>query len=1112
MFVLMIKAYKLKPPLILALFFLSLVPMHAQELIINEIMASNSSTYSDGDGDYEDWIEIYNPSDVAVGLSGYGLSDDAGNPFRWVFPSAIIHPRQYMVIWASGKDRRNPQNPLHTNFSISAGGEDVLLTHPSGTLVDFVPATPIPPDISYGRHPDTTDKWVFFEHPTPGGPNSGQWYEGVLPDLVFSHEPGFFTSGFDLVVSTTVPGATVYYTLDGSIPGEDSDQYVLPIALGSLEGTPNTISLIPTNNNPNPGPPYYEGWMPPAGEIQKGNVVRAVARKENYLDSRVTTMTYIIDELGTERYSLPVFSMNTDRENLFHPETGIYIPGNYNNMWQRGDAWERPVHLALFEKDGSLAISGDMGVRIHGGASRSRPRKSLRFYARGSYGDPWVNYKLFPEKNIDQYKRFLLRNSGNDWDQALFRDGFLQYLVRDLNVDTQYFRPAILFVNGEYWGIHGIRDRYDAHFIFSHYGLEEHEIVGMENNSVFDYGNPEGVHHYNAMRSFVAGNNMAHEPHMDHVKTLMDTESFIDFQIANIFIMNTDWPGNNLVYWRRITEAYDPEAPPGLDGRWRWKMLDTDFGFGLNFHYVVGVNQGPAHNTLAFAVEPSGPSWPNPPWSTMLLRRLLINQGFRTAFINRFADLMNTTFRENHVVAVIDSFEAALLPEMPEHIHRWRRPVDMGAWKENLNVMRDFARIRPWYVRQHIRNQFQLSGNFELDLRVNNANGGKIRVNTIVPEITGNWVGIYFQGVPITLEPLAGKGYRFSHWSGSHSGDEELLVLTLHGNTHLTAHFEPDPDFEGDDLNPLPYPLQQGNYAFDFWSRDEPEGSFPPHMLFLQGDMDDPGLEDEMTHRYHIPESDYHSDDEGSEGYVYRLTGRTRINGLDDQGISFINTGRGRDLGAAVLSLDTRGVQDVEVSWTGGTLIPNARVYAIRLQYRVGLERPFEDLVDGNGNPVEYMRSDEEGHEQRFEPVMLPPYASNQAYVQLRWKYYYTGLRLEANHGRRDMLRLDDILVTSSELTTGVYDPGSSQPSLFQNAPNPFREQTRIGFFLPYPDQVRMDIFDARGNLRLVLTDRQYPEGDHAIMLDGTGLEPGLYLCRMTTGNFSGVARLLRVK
>lgn len=1097
---------------------LPLTDLQAGQPLLNEIMASNRSTHHDEDGEYNDWIEIYNPTDAWVALEGFGLSDDPDRPFRWVFPEVFVGPGQFLLVWASGKDRSDPHNPLHANFSISAAGEDVLLTHPSGELADLVPALPIPGGISYGRKPDGSEGWYFFRDPTPGAANTTTAYEGMLPEPAFSLPGGFYTGSFELSLSSTMEGAVIYYTLDGSLPGPDSPVFETVIPIDTREGEPNDISMVPTNNNPDPGPPYFEGWQPPDGEVQKATVVRAMAVRDGFIESPVATHTYLVDELGPDRYGLPVFFLNTGRENFFDPDIGIYVPGNHNNSFQRGEDWERPVHLAMFEPDGTLAFAAEMGVRIHGGTTRSRPRKSLRLYARAAYGDAWINHQLFPGKEIFQYKRFLLRNSGNDWDQSIFRDGFMQYLARDLHVDTQYFRPAIVFVNGEYWGLHNVRDRYDQHYIYSHYGLDEHEITGMENNGWHDYGNPSGMAHYQEMYSFIAENNMAHDPHMDHVRTLMDTRSFTDAQVANVFIMNTDWPGNNLVYWRRITGAYDPEAGDGLDGRWRWKMLDTDFGFGLNFHYVVGVNEGPAHNTLAMAMAPDGPSWPNPPWSTMLLRRLTLNQEFRTQFINRFADLMNTSFREERVVAVLDSLEAALQPEMEEHIRRWRRPVDLHEWQNNIQVMREFAWARPNHVRQHIQSQFQLNGTLELDLGLNNPVAGKVRLNTILPELNDRWKGIYFQGVPVSLEPLPAKGYRFSHWSGVHAGTEELLVLTLHGDARLTAYFELDPDWEGDELNPLPYPLADGPYRFDAWDENEPEGSFPPHMLFLQSDMDDPGLKDEMTHRYHVPASDYHNDDAGSEGYVYRLTGRTRINGLGNQGISFINTGRGRDLGAAILALDTRGVQDVEVSWTGGTLIPNARLYAIRLQYRVGLEGAFSDVKDAMGEVVEYVRSDAEGHEWRFDPVRLPDLANNQAHVQLRWKYYFTGQRLDADHGRRDMLRLDDVLVTAAELTTGVEETpesvkdAGSGTRLLQNAPNPFRAQTTVGFNLAVPGEVRIELFDSRGNLRVVLADGYYDQGSHSLVVDGARLEAGLYHVRMTTRAYSGVIRMLLVK
>ncbi|MDO8899336.1 MAG: lamin tail domain-containing protein, partial [Bacteroidales bacterium] len=99
-------------------------------------MSSNATAVADEDGDYSDWIELHNTSNQALSLAGYGLSDDPEQPFRWVFPAKGIQPGGYLLVWASGKNRINTQQPLHTNFSISAAGEPLLLTHPSGERID----------------------------------------------------------------------------------------------------------------------------------------------------------------------------------------------------------------------------------------------------------------------------------------------------------------------------------------------------------------------------------------------------------------------------------------------------------------------------------------------------------------------------------------------------------------------------------------------------------------------------------------------------------------------------------------------------------------------------------------------------------------------------------------------------------------------------------------------------------------------------------------------------------------------------------------------------------------------------------------------------------------
>ncbi len=777
---------------------------YSQDIAINEVMSSNATTIADEDGDYEDWIELYNYGSTSVNLLGFGLSDNSGNPFKWMFPDITIESGNYLLIWASGKDRSDPNFPLHTNFSIGAAGEEVFITEPGGELVDELLPIEIPTDMSYGKYPNGSGDWRFFTNTTPGAENIGPGYSFLIPPPIVSHQEGIYSSAFNLTIVTPIVGASVYYTLNGSVPDESSSLYTTSINISSKAGVPNDISMIPTNNIAATGPPYYEGWQPPLGEVFKINTVRVRIFHPEAPPSKVFTYSYLVDPLGTDRYTLPFFSITTDKENFFDNEIGIYVPGNYMNYFQDGDLWERPVNITLFEKGGVKAFNEDVGIRLHGNTTRSRPRKSLRISSRSEYGNSWINYQLFPDKDVNMFKRFILRNSGNDWDWAVFRDAFLQYLAKDLNVETQYYRPAIVFINGEYWGIHNIRDRYDDNYLFAKYGIEEFDMTIMENNSQFKDGNPEGVSHYTGMLEFVGNNSMTNQSNYEVVKTMIDVNSFIDFQLTHIFAMNTDWPGNNTLYWRYFREGYDPEAIPAKDGRWRWMILDTDFGFGLPFFYVPGVDEGPAHNTLAFALAADGPSWPNPAWSTFLLRRLVSNTEFKNKFIIRYCDLLNTTFSSEHVISVIDSISSILEPEMQEHINRWRRPPSMEEWIGNVNVLRSFAQSRINYQFDYLKQQFALFDEAWVTLDVSNELYGYVKINTI--DIQKNtmgvsnhpypWTGKYFKGLTMNVEAIPFPGYQFSHWEGASTSGQSQISVNLSSDIELKAVFTRSDDHQ----------------------------------------------------------------------------------------------------------------------------------------------------------------------------------------------------------------------------------------------------------------------------------------------------------------------------
>ena len=204
---------------------------------------------------------------------------------------------------------------------------------------------------------------------------------------------------------------------------------------------------------------------------------------------------------------------------------------------------------------------------------------------------------------------------------------------------------------------------------------------------------------------------------------------------------------------------------------------------------------------------------------------------------------------------------------------------------------------------------------------------------------------------------------------------------------------------------PQAHVLANGGYSFAEWSSGEPAGNFPPHMLFLQSDQNDTALSTSLLFTYRIPLAD--ASDPADADYPYAATARTRMNGLGANGIAFINTGRGRDLGGAMLALDTRNIGAASLDWLGGTILANNRVYAIRLQYRVGTSGDFVDVLDANGQSVEYVRNASNGHTAQKGPVSLPAAALGQEYVQLLWRYY----RVSGDSGARAQLRLDDISV-----------------------------------------------------------------------------------------------------
>ncbi len=551
--------------------------------------------------------------------------------------------------------------------------------------------------------------------------------------IEFLPEGGFFNESVTLQL--LAPGAAVYYTTDGSRPAERPEQ----------------IFRAPF-------------------QIQKTTVVRAFAVVGGRR-SKVISHTYFIDEPES---TLPVVSLSITSSALFDPDRGLFVkgPDAVDSLWNLPGAnfWSRrelSANFEFFETNGKCVWRDQIGIRVFGGMSRLFPQKSIALVARKRYGDSRFRYRFFGKKGLKKYKFLVLRNSGSDFGKTHFRDGLMTQLVKDWDLDVQDYRPAQVYINGVYWGIYNLREKINRYYVASHYDVKKDSIDLLEHLMTKRFGS---TLHYRSLLSFLERNSLANDANFEWVKSMMDVNNFMEYQIAQIYFDNQD-AGGNIKYWRPKTE----------NGRWRWILYDTDYGFGLYDSKAY------RNNSLAFHTDPNGPNWPNPPWSTFILRKLLENKAFEQEFINCMADHLNDDLQSERVLSVIEKFYRRLLPEMPRHLQRWR--LSEATWNAEVNVLRNFARERPAYLRKFLQEKFDVGElrNLSLDLEP----GGRVVINENIAA-RGSFQGQYFEKVPVRLKAVADLGYHFVGWEGEgiNSSFPELYLQLSHPDWRLRAVFE----------------------------------------------------------------------------------------------------------------------------------------------------------------------------------------------------------------------------------------------------------------------------------------------------------------------------------
>ncbi len=887
------------------------------QIVINEGSNKNYQTIADEDGEYEDWIELYNTGTSAVDLFGYSLTDNSNEPAQWVFPHYNLNPGEFLVVFCSDKNRfastpftttinsgsftpvvgwnthifttpfqwdglssiainvcsysntgyisnssfmqtataygsttysfndgsegscsysqgtlafqrpnmklngitigtgtiqngytdypapygnwywsaRNQMlipaveltaaglsagpitslgfqvasteavnytyvelalknvsetamssdfltsagNQFHTNFKISGSGDTLFLFNPAQTLENSLIIKCQTVDMSIGRYPNGSNSNSLFNTPTPEASNNGAPSLGNAIAPLFDHNPGIYAAPFSVsILDLNTAPSTIRYTTDGSDPDFNSPIY---------DGTP--IFFF------------------------QSKILRARSFKPNHIPSNVTSASFLFNISHTT----PILSITTDNANLYGDQ-GIF------DHWDQD--WLRNAHIDYFDSipGHPLVFTQNTGMQIDGGAggSRSQPQHSFRLeLAHSVLGENAVNEVIIPGRpNRNKYSEFYLRNGSNQYLALPYKEACqAELMCRGANAYYSAYRPATVYINGQYFGLYELREKYNAEMFKENEGANKDSVEIMSLS--YWYGGMlravEGStdnfwNSYNAFNALNEGSPNYWNDADQHI----DMTYYTDYIISESWMGNVDWPGNNIkIYRSNVT-----------NNRWRFATIDLELALNPNAWTDCYFNH------IDYM---SGQSTDNPYINIWL--QSIQNTQYKHYFINRFADLMNTNYRPERLIAVENRYFNLTAPEMPNEYQRWgdagNVPGQMDYFYNNHLTFQSELLCRTEQVRDHIQNRFALPQQVDVTLDVLPAGSGKIHISTIQPT-EYPWTGVYFDGVPVKIEAIANPGYEFAYWDNS-SLINDILDSVWEGNISLntaqfTAHFQ----------------------------------------------------------------------------------------------------------------------------------------------------------------------------------------------------------------------------------------------------------------------------------------------------------------------------------
>ena len=517
-------------------------------LSISEFMAKNTRI-ADEDGTYSDWIEIHNACTLPVDLNGWWLTDDPNLLTKWRFPATNIAGGQYLVVWASDKNRRASGAPLHANFKLSDGGEYLALVQPDGFTIasQFYPAFPPQfPDMSYGLPADGVAN-NYLAWPTPGASNSPGTNFMVMADLQFQPGRGWYTNSVGVLMGTPTAGVTIYYTTNGSVPSSTNGfEYTGPLfftnttVLRAAAYRAGYVPAMATHTYVFPDQVVYQtgaGFPTNWGvDPEGGQLVPAMY----CCNSNIVNDPQWSNQIPTALLSLPTVSVAMNTDDMFGTN------GIYSNPLM--EEWERLCSVEYFRPDAQPGFQIDCGIKIHGGSSRFSsitPKHNLRLKFKAMYGAGKLVFDLYPGSPVREFDTLVLHASTSDhWigggrRAQMQRDQWCADTQRETGGYGTHGTYVNLYLNGLYWGLYNLGERPDDSYAAHYLGGEKSDY-----DAIKDWELKAGTDvAWNEMLTLAAAG-ITNATAYSNMCYYLHVPRFIDYLLINFYVANQDWVPN----------------------------------------------------------------------------------------------------------------------------------------------------------------------------------------------------------------------------------------------------------------------------------------------------------------------------------------------------------------------------------------------------------------------------------------------------------------------------------------------------------------------------------------------------------------------------------------